>query len=173
MALEKVRELSRTDLLQIVQIAENADQSNRLGRIEKFLRKLVELQEQGADLFKGYRLSVAASAGDQTFQLEQFLIPVKLASVSTAVVAGTMNDADLFTLRIVDEASRPDFIDLPINSVPLGIVEGEFRFRKGHKIDAFSKIQAIWNNATASSKTVLVATAFIRDNDSPLDQAQL
>lgn len=166
----ELRKLTRTDLLQLVQIAENADQSLRLGRIEKLVRKLLELDEQGADLFRGYSLSVAANTTPQRFSLDQFLIPVKLMSLAS-VVDGNLNVGDTFSLQVVDENRKPDFLDLLINAVPLGIVDGEFSFRKGHKLPAFSRLEAVWTNSIANTKTVILSAAFVRELGSPLDQA--
>lgn len=171
--MSEIRKLTRTDILQLVQIVENADQSNRLGRIEKFLRKLVELQEQGADLFRGYKLSIAAVTTPQRFALDQFLIPIRIVGLSALVTTGTLDEADLFSLRVVDEDQKPEFLDLPISQVPLGMTEGEFNFRKGHLIPAFARLEVLWENASANTKTLVLAGSFVRDIGSPQDKISL
>lgn len=171
----ELRKLTRTDLLQLVQIAENADQSLRLGRIEKLLRKLLELDLQGADFFRGYKLTIVADTEPQRFELEQFLIPVKLTGLTALVSSGTIDDQDLFSLQIVDENRKPEFKDLPISNLPLGFSEGEFRFRKGHFVPAFAKLEVVWQNniVAPTDKTVAVGAAFVRDVGSPLDKAEI
>lgn len=169
----EIRKLTRTDLLQLVQIVENADQSNRLGRIEKLLRKLLELDLQGADLFRGYILNVAAVTTPQRFSLEQFLLPTRLTGLTATVTSGTLNDQDLFSLRIVDEDQKPEFLDLLISNIPLGLVNGEFDFRKGHAIPPFARLEVLWQNAVANSKTVALAASLVRDFGSPQDSANL
>lgn len=167
-----VRNLPLPVLLQLIQTYEDVTTGENVRRLERLLRKALELENQGADIFKGYSLSITATTDPQIFNLQQFFIPVKLASLSALIAKGNGNVADTLSIRIVDEARRPDSIDLPIDAVPLGMTSGEFRFRKPLKMLPGAVLEALWQNEVANTKTLTIAAAFVRDFGSPLDTSE-
>lgn len=132
-------------------------------------RKMLEVEFQGADLFRGYTLSVLANVNAQTFKLDKLTIPVKLKGLTVIVPSGG-NAGDLLSLQIADPNNAGEFLESPIQNVAVGQADATFRFRRGHPIPAFSQISAIWTNSIANVKTVVIGAAYVRDQGGKLDR---
>jgi hypothetical protein len=154
--LEKARaalDLVRTILL--------ADVDAQIRQELAIARKRLEVELQGADFFRGYTLNVSNVTTPQNFNVDKITIPVKLMGLTVVTPSGG-NPADTLTFQIQGETTQ-DYLDVPVNAVPVGSVDARFRFRRGHPIPPFKQIVAVWINSVAVAKTVVIGAAYVRD----------
>lgn len=132
-------------------------------------KKRLAAELEGADFFRGYTLNVVAGTQAQTFKMDKITIPVKLAALTIVTPSGG-NPADTFSFQISDPNNNPEYLDVPVQNLPVGQVDAKLKFRRPHPIPAFSTISAVWTNAVSASKVVIVGAAYIR-NQGAIDTA--